>query len=259
MLNHIKSELYRTVCNKSFYLITGVMAGLVLLINGILWVCRVNFGERFHYGTTSYSFSILVSSPMFYCFAAALVAQILYESDKRTGNAKNAVAFGISRTKIFLGKCIVGMAACLIALAVILTVYIASAFLLLEQAGPVGIADLLTEVPAMVLSAGAALVLMIVFMDLFEKNAVGFVIWGGVFFGIPKILFYLGFGWEIFMEIAMWMPNNLFVGMQVNTMECVTVWNSADGMIRCLLVGGIWMLLSILAGLLLLRRKEIAR
>ena len=84
MLNHIKSELYRTVCNKSFYLITGVMAGLVLLMNGILWVCRVNFGERFHYGTTSYSFSILVSSPMFYCFAAALVAQILYESDKRT-------------------------------------------------------------------------------------------------------------------------------------------------------------------------------
>lgn len=258
MLNDIKSELYRTFCNKSYYLMTGALAGLILLMNGILWLCRVNFGEKFGYGVTSYSFSILVNSPMFYCLAAAMIAQILYESDKKQGNAKNAVAFGISRTKIFLGKCIAGLIACLASLVLILTVYITSAVLLLEQAGPVGIFDLLTEVPAMALSAGAALILMIALQDFFEKNAVAFVIWIGVFFGIPQLLFYLGFGWEILMKIAMWMPRNLFVGMQVNMTECVTVWESAEGMGRCLLVGGVWMFLCTLAGWLLLRRKEIA-
>ncbi len=108
MLNYIKSECYRVIHSRSTYVMTGIMAVLPVLFHIILYVTGVasSITQDFPYDITSFSFSFLTGSPMLFTYAGLIVAAVLYEDEHKNGNLKNAVAFGISREKLFLGKCI---------------------------------------------------------------------------------------------------------------------------------------------------------
>ena len=107
MLNYIKSECYRVMHSRSTYVMTGIMAVLPVLFHIILYVTGVasSTTQDFPYDITSFSFSFLAGSPMLFTYAGLIVAAVLYEEEHKNGNMKNAVAFGISREKLFLGKC----------------------------------------------------------------------------------------------------------------------------------------------------------
>lgn len=62
MLNYIKSEWYKTVHSKGVYLAGGVMCGLVLLMNLILWGSN-HFISNFPYGTFRFSLNTLTAQP----------------------------------------------------------------------------------------------------------------------------------------------------------------------------------------------------
>ena len=153
MMNYIKSEFYRIFHGREIYRFIIILALLAFSFNAVLaWFRRM---DDFPYGITSYSYSNLVASPLIFGLMGTVVGMILYEGNRRNGNLKNTVAFGISRTKIFISECIVTTIISLISMVIILAVYIGSAVMLLEQAGPVELNDLLTEVPAVFLIAVA--------------------------------------------------------------------------------------------------------
>ncbi len=209
MLNYIKSEFYRFSRNRALYMTVAVFSGLILVFNLILYYFATYTGG-FHYGITSFSFSMLAGSPIMYCYMALVMGAILYEADKKSGGIKNTIAFGISRTKIFAGKCIVGLVISTIAMVFILAVYVISALVLLEHRGPVTAGDMMMEVVAVFPIAVAALILGIVVMDIFDRTAVGIVVWIMIFSGVPTVLFYLSIKIKALYEIVMWMPSIFF-------------------------------------------------
>ena len=172
---------------------------------------------------------------------------------------KNTVASGISRTKIFIGECVVATVSATISMVIILAVYIVSAVAFLEQAGPVTLNDLITEIPAVFLIAVACLISGIVCIEAFGKTSAGVIVWIAVWMIIPQILFYIGLRVDILYRIAMWMPDNFFgiAGMSVNMHQCITAWETAEGMAKCLISGAVGIVLFLATGVLLLRKREL--
>lgn len=256
MLNYIKSEFYRMFHSPSFYVNTFVFAGISILLNVVLYLFG-RFTPNFPYATTSFSFSNIVAYPMIFCFVALYEALMIYDQSKKNGSLKNAVAFGISRTKILMGQIIVGLALSLITLLVTEAVYISCALLLLPEKGPVTIYDMLFEIAAVFPIAVSALVLGIVLIQLFDRSFIGILVWLCVFCFIPRTLFLIGMAYEPVREIAMWLPQNLFNLMAVNMTRCTTVWDTPQGLLRCLVSGFAGIMVFGAWGILVLRKKEI--
>lgn len=261
MLNYIKSEFYRVRHNGDILSMPVIFGGLVLLMNAALYLCKDM--ENFRYGSTSFSYSMIVSMPMIYCYVAADIAAVLYEGDRKNGTKKNSIAWGLSRLEIFGAKCIVSLAAALGVLAVVLPVYIGSAALLLPSGGPTTLEDVLLELPAVSLCGIASLILAVVLLEVFDKSILSVVAWIAIMVILPKALLlpglFLGERGGLLTELAMWMPQNFFsagVGMQVNLSECSPVWNTAAGMARCLIAGAAGIVIFGGAGVVLLKKKE---
>ena len=259
MLNYIKSELYRALHSKEIHGTAIGLLAIILSMNLVLFLMKDV--EHFRYGSASFSYSMLVSVPMMYCYVAADVAVMLYESDRRNGTMGNSIAHGISRMQLFAGKCIVCFTVSLILLAAALPVYSGSASLLHAQ-GPTTAQDMLLEIPAMSLIATGSLILAVVLLDLFQNSFFSVLTWLTVMLLLPKLLLFAGmllpFGGGALMDAAMWMPANFIpAGTRVNMSECVTIWDTGAGMARCLLSGAAGILVFGLAGVLLLRKRDI--
>lgn len=260
MLNYLKSEFYRSVHSPEIHGTAIGLFAIVLFMNLTLGLMK-NL-EHFRYGITSFSYSMIVSVPMMYCYVASDVAAMLYEPDRRNGTMGNSIACGLSRMQLFAGKCIVCFVTSLALLALLLPVYIGSAVLLLDAAGPTTVRDMLTEIPAMSLIATASLILAVILLSLFDNSFFSVLIWLAVMVLLPKLLLAAGmalpFGRELLMDIALWMPANfLTAGSSVNMSQCITLWSAPEGMVRCLLSGAAGILVFGTAGVLLLRKKEI--
>lgn len=260
MTNYIKSECYRLFYTKPIYLTALILSGLTFLFNLVLRLFD-RYTPDFAYATTSFSYSNLVGQPMLYCAAAFLIAAILYEGENKNGTKKNSIAYGISRTNLFLGKCLVSLFAAFLVLIPVMAVYAGSALLLLSKYGPVTLQDLLMEIPAVSLVAVSAVVLGIFMLELFEQSIFGILAWYCILFGIPKILFLLSIKLEFLQTAALWMPANFFTNlghpnMQVTTKTCITVWDTGAGMEKCLMAGAIGILLFGLWAIATLRKKD---
>lgn len=260
MLNYIKSELYRAWHSSEIHGVAIGLLGMILFMNLVLYF--MSGLEHFRYGITSFSYSNLVNAPMLYCYVSAVVALMLYEPDRRNGTLGNSISYGLSRLEIFTGKCLVALATSLVLLALSLPVYIGSASLLLEHAGPTTVREMLTEVPATSLIAVASLILALMLLEAFDKSPFAILIWSAVMVFLPKILLLSGMALasktESLLDIALWMPANLFtVGVQVNMSECTVLWETAEGMAKCLLSGAAGILVFSVISVLLLRKKEL--
>ncbi len=258
MLNYIKSELFRVTHTARIFIFVGTMSALSLTLNLVLALFGYT-NPNFKYNTTAFSYSNLVANPMIFVMMGLLIAILLYEENRTNGNLKNTVAYGISRIKILTGQIIVGTLVSFVAMVVILAVYVISARLVLEPTGVVTLLDLITEVPAVFLIAVASLISEIVFMEVTEKSAIGIVIWVVIWYVIPRIVFYLGIRFGPVHSLASWMPANLFSGdfMQVGMSVSNTVWQTPEGMLKCILSGLMGIIIFYTSGLILLKRKEI--
>lgn len=256
MLNYMKSEFYRIFHSATLYVTISFFAGLGLMFNIVLYLFG-RFDPNFAYSTTSFSFSNIVGNPMLFCFAALIIVYVLYERSKKNGSLKNAVAFGISRTKVFLGQLLVSSAVSVMVLVITETVCIASALLLLPNEGPVTVRDMLFEIVAVFPAAVSALVFGLALVQLFDRSSIGILIWLSVFYFIPKILFFAGMAVEPIMQVAMWLPYNLFLSMQVNMTQCVAIWDTAPGLARCLITGFVGIGVFGGWGIVAVRKKEI--
>ena len=258
MVNYMKSEWYRITHTKDIYVTTGILAGLTLFINLMLYITD-HKSENFRYGTVSFSLSLLISGMYVIVMAAMGLALALFAGNWKNGILKNAVAGGISREKIFLGKCVVGTVAAFFSMVVILAVYIGSAVLLLDNGvvdEAVGIA--LRGVGSTLLMAIASLILTIVLNSCLEREGSALLAWCTIMNLVPEICNLLGTKIVLFKRIAGWMPNNYLSDEVVANMsgwQCL--WETPEGLAKCLISGVLGIVIFLISGIVLCRKKDV--
>lgn len=258
MMNYIKSEWYRITHTKDIYLLTAILAGLTLIFNiGMFIVGQAD--DSFPYATVSFSLSFLSSFLSLLFYVGAIVVGVIFNQERKKGIIKNAVAYGISREKLFIGKSIVCAAASICSLVVILIVYIGSAVLLFEQGvAPDAVPSLLKGIACMLIMAVAFEVLLIAFYSYCEKEVMAMLIWYVIMAAIPQICAIVGLKIDVLGKIAAWMPYNYLsreVIVDMSGWDCL--WDTPQGVAKCLISGVIGLVVFLIVGLGLCKKQEV--
>ena len=257
MLNYMRSEFYRIFHSRTFYMTIAVFMGLPIAVNGLLLVF-VHNDAGFPYAITSFSYSNFVANPMWMAYSALLVSFILYDGTRKNGTLKNVVALGVERHKIFIGQCIVATAICGLILLGTLITYTGSAELLLQTAGPILWRDLFETAAAGFLIAVSSVVLSVAVLMLVNKEWGGILVWLAIFEFFPLTFFLLGLKFVALQEMALWMPKNFFNLMHsVGMSNFEPIWQTADGLERCLVSGLVGIVVFGLIGIWRAKKMEI--
>lgn len=261
MLNYVKSEFYRISHTSMIPGITGLLAGLAFMLNMILFLFDKNT-DGFRYGTVSFSLSNLTAGMVSIFFVGMVMVSLMFTEEKKNGILKNAIAFGISREKIFFGKCLVSTVVSVCSLIIILVVYIGSAVLLLEPGvEPDAVMITLRGVAAVLIMAVACEVLAIAFLTYFEKEISGYIMFIVIIAFVPGICRIIGLKYELVGKIAAWMPynylNNMGGDTVINMSGWSCIWETPEGMLKCLISGMVSLIAFFILGLCICKKQEV--
>ena len=266
MANYMKSECYRILHERTIYLLTLAMASLLVLMNVVLYLFSA-YAPGFYYGTLRFSFIMLISEMEIFYIGAFLVVMLLSSDEYKNGVLKNAVAGGINRVHMFIGKCIVYGITAMVSAALILAVFIFTAYVLLETDFSV---PLESTLPLKVLLLGAAanvpfslasVVLTMSLYNIFQKDAQVGIGWAVIMYLIPTAFRLLGFQIPICARIAAWMPWN-FVKTEVSAafsiIQMDALWMHPEGFLKEMIAGAVGIVLFGALGIWGFRKKDIA-
>lgn len=259
MINYIKSELYKVTHIRETYVWTGIMAALGILLNVILSVSNRTI-KNFPYGSTRFSVSFLIGGPMLFLYGGVIMAALVCNGENKNGTWKNVIAYGISRETALIGKFIAGVITAVCCMLVVVTVYFASAVLLLKGPWQDLLAILVREMGAVLLISISAEMLGIMLMQMIKNDYIVATVWVMVTVALPKACFLLGMGLdlEILNRVSEWMPANfLSLEVMMNRSEYYALWDTAQGFAKCLIAGAGSMIIYTVAGLLAVRRREV--
>lgn len=257
MINYIRSEFYRILHTKEIYLFNLLLTAGVLALNGGIHAAAATL-PNIRYANVKFVLSFLTGSMDFLFIAGAVLAVLLFSGDRKNGVMKNAVAYGMSRTSLFFGKCIVSFVMALASMVLLTAVYIVSAILLLEGPAQPYVELMLEGIAANLPFAAAALILAVAFIQFFEKELIVGLAWMAVIYLIPSICYSTGFQFKTMAEIAAWMPRNYLmteVTAGMNGYACL--WSEPEGAAKCVIAGMIGIVVFLSLGILINRRKEI--
>lgn len=257
MINYIRSEFYRILHTKEIYLFNLLLTAGVLALNGGIHAAAATL-PNIRYANVKFVLSFLTGSMDFLFIAGAVLAVLLFSGDRKNGVMKNAVAYGMSRTSLFFGKCIVSFVMALASMVLLTAVYIVSAILLLEGPAQPYVELMLEGIAANLPFAAAALILAVAFIQFFEKELIVGLAWMAVIYLIPSICYSTGFQFKTMAEIAAWMPRNYLmteVTAGMSGYECL--WSEPEGAAKCVIAGVIGIVVFLSLGILINRRKEI--
>lgn len=257
MLNYMRSECYRLKKDKGFYKAVVILGGLVLAMNVVLALAG-NYLPGFRYGTVRFSLNMYTSGMFFTVILGAVVPACLFWEDRKNGVLKNAISYGISREKLFVGKCIVAFYFTFLTLCAVLAIYAVSAWLLLDHQEWEPLKELLMGVVASLPSGIGSLIFSILLGCIFQKEMTSVIIWISVYYVIPMVFFLVGMKIELLAKVFRWMPY-CFLGTEamvsMNAYQCP--WDTAGGLGRCLLSGFIGIVIFILIGCRKFRKQEL--
>ncbi len=181
------------------------MCGLVLLMNLILWGSN-HFISNFPYGTFRFSLNTLTAQPIWIIVLGSVVAGTVFVDDRKSGIIKNAVAYGIPKEKILIGKWLVSLASRLILMCVVFAVYVGSAYLLLENPEWEPFRQMVMAIAVTLPFSIAAMMLMLGLGVVLEKETAMMLWWMAVIYFIPMAVDMLGWYFKIFEKISRWLP-----------------------------------------------------
>ena len=177
MINYIRSEFYRILHTKEIYLFNLLLTAGVLALNGGIHAAAATL-PNIRYANVKFVLSFLTGSMDFLFIAGAVLAVLLFSGDRKNGVMKNAVAYGMSRTSLFFGKCIVSFVMALASM---------------EGPAQPYVELMLEGIAANLPFAAAALILAVAFIQFFEKELIVGLAWMAVIYLIPSICYSTGF------------------------------------------------------------------
>ena len=110
----------------------------------------------------------------------------------------------------------------------------------------------------MLLMAVASEVFILALLTVFEKELMAYLIWYLVMAVIPKVCMLIGLKSSLFRTIATWMPCNYLsseVIINMSGWECM--WETPEGVAKCLISGAIGLLVFLLLGLHVCKKQEV--
>lgn len=265
MINYMKSEFYRILHGKMIFLLTFVLTALAALFNVVLFLFAAQ-PQPFPYGNVWFSFSNLIVGMQIFYIGAMLVVVFLSTDEYKNGVLKNAVAGGLSRVHIFIGKCIVYSVAAMGSAAVILAVFITTAYGLLEHDPAVALESslplqvLLTGVAANLPFSLASVILTTALYQICRKESAVGIIWALIMYLLPIAFQLLGLKIPICARIAGWMPWNFLeteVNVAFSSRQMDALWMHPEGFWKLMTVGAIGIILFGMVGILGFRKRDI--
>ena len=252
----MKSELYRITHSKDLYVMIGICSGLVVLMNIVLAI-SVRRMINFTYATTNFSLGTLMSQVQIILIFAFIVASIVFGDEYKHRTLKNSISFGISRAKIFCGKYLVSLAAAVVSFIVIMVCYIGSAFLLLENSGNMVVHELFLSMVATIPSAIMSLTLAIALLFVIDNGINAAMIWSAVVIFIPIVLDVMGRRIELCYKIGNYLPWTMLSRNKVTHSTFLCVWDTPEGLIRCILVGVLSTVVFGIIGVRAFKKKDV--
>lgn len=256
MLNYMKSEWYKTIHGKGFYIAGGVICGLVLLMNLILWGSN-HFITNFPFGTFRFSLNTFTAQPIWMIALGSVIAGVLFIDDRKSGIIKNAVAYGVPREQILIGKWLVSLASSLILMCVVFAVYVGSAYVLLEKPEFEPLRQMVMAMVSALPFSIAAMILMNCLGVMIEKETITMLWWMAVIYSIPMAVDMLGWYFKIFEKISRWLPYT-FLRSEVlvtrGTYQCL--WNTPEGFLKCMAAGVIGIVVFGAWGIIKFRKQQ---
>lgn len=258
MLNYIKSEVYRNINTKGNYIFLFGSIGFVIFINvalGLYAKSNVNFSS----GNTEFSLSSFYTNiGILLCICVPLVS-LIYGQEFKNHTLKNSIAYGISRSQIYLGKFLMEVIISTINLVLISSVYVIVAYLMLEDSGIVYLKDFIQAIVACFPLLLVSLTVSHCFYFIFDNERGVGITWTIIMIVIPLLTSIAGRKIYVLGQIAKWMPWNMVGNAEYDEISkrFIMSWSSQEGFIRCFLVGAIWLAIFYTLGLLVFKKKEI--
>lgn len=257
MINYIRSELYRLVRNRGAYLFILVCSVLLTSANVVLAAVAHN-EETFPYATTNFAFGMFLGSFPAVFLLCITVASIVFGNEHTNHTLKNSISYGINRGSIYFGKLIVEILYAIIAFAVITCLDIATAYLLLENSGPDILEMLLKFTFAALPQLLFALAVTNCFLFIIESNGAAISAIIGVSVAYPIVNGYLGMKFELFARLNKILPWNIINSINFDEkLQMIAPWAGKDGYTNSWLFGLLWMIVFIVFGFTVFRRKEV--
>ncbi len=255
MINYMKSELYRISRMKGIYILNIICLSLLLIMNIALAITGRGTSD-FPYDSTAFSFSMVQGSAPVVFILTACMGAVLFADEYKHRTLMNSVAYGYSRQTIYFGKMLSTLMVAVISLAVVLGIYIASSYILLENSGIEPLLRLLKAygAEALVLICGHVAAITLMFM--ISSSSAATWTWLGVFLGFPSIANLLRSKFAFFEWLKDWLVYNI-IGEQTYTGDkIIMIHDTMDGLQRCLIAGGLGTICFLVLGVLVIRKKE---
>lgn len=251
MLKYMRAEIYKVLHRRYTYLfLLVVLACEVLLVSG--WVFTNARGNDVGFATGAGMLTMMLSVGL-YC--TVLTGDIVFSDQYKFNTLKNEVSYGISRSRIYMGKLIVSCVTALVLCAVIVAAYVGMCYLTLPHGTAEEVAGTMRLVGYCLLAAlplwlgGQALVNLVYF--LVKSNTVAAFLVVGVIAAAPQVFKLLG----ILVHEAFTAAYNVMLTTPFDIApNVVGDWGFIG---RCFAIGGAWFVACTAAGLVAFRRREI--
>lgn len=280
MLNYIRAELYKAVHR----VYTWIMLGLVILGElFLMWTWSFNDGYMYFF----LAVSVVGRMMLLGFFATLFTCDIVFAGQHQNGTLKNEVSFGLSRTKIYLGKFIAMTILSVLAMVIALGVYTGLCRVMLpdyaadaayypdldayQGGGALAALELvglgvLTELPVWLGCQAVICAVSFLMNNVIAANAVTIGVVMGSSYGIALLTLFMRAGnplADFLLKLYSWLPYEILTAIYpgVGWLEwspSPTILEISWEMIaRGWIIGGFWFILATVVGLYFFRKKEI--
>lgn len=247
MLNYIKAELYRCFNRLYFWVFTGCIAGLSLLINIIL---KMNHVKGMGLTTLTRQTASMVFLPV---FLVIILVDMVTSEEQKNITLRNVVTFGMSRTKMILSKIISCIILMFIAAFIILAVCYGSGAALFglgsDFPGTIGsdLMKMVISIPLWIAAISFGTLLALVFTN----NTAFAFIYAGAFVVIKSILKLL----TILVSDKFMKVHELLITTQLDKVGSVTA--TSHDYVLAIVSGIVYTAIFIALSLVYFERKEV--
>lgn len=252
MFEYMRAEVYKVLHRKYTYIFLIAVLGCELLLTAG-WAFTNSRGNDVTFG---WAFTVLVRMLSVGLYCTLLTEDIVFSDQYKSNTLKNEVAYGLSRTRIYLGKLIVSCLTAVVLCAILIAAYLGMCWVALPQDSAEITASSLQLVGYCLLAAlpiwlgGQALVNLVFF--LVRSNTVASFIVVGVLAALPQVFQLMGVMvheiFVVFYEVTLTAPLDIVPNMMGD-------WGFIG---RCFAIGAGWFGGCTLLGLFLFHKREIS-
>lgn len=259
MINYIKSELYKSMYNNTIKTTMKILF-LLIIVSIIIIKYFSDIGNDVSLINTELSFNLFLTSMNALIFIVLCIQNKIEFGEDKSNTIKHSVNFGIPRSTIYIGRQIVGIFVTTIIYLTVCFVYIGASYLLLYHSNNheliLMLKGIISALPIYiaVYTVGQALRLN---MSNSTKAIILTII---LILGTSAITKVLGYKIYIFKVLSDWcLYNVLEIKEVVVTQNVVTkfIWQDTDGIIKCYIIGVVWICISTVVGFINFNKKEI--